>query len=84
MRPQKIVGQYSAIQESPQFPLDKWRNRTVSFPLPPQKGLQMLRNYSVEGIFLRIPGMIGSFGIANEEILIASPKAIAAKWNLSR
>ena len=54
MRPQKIVGQYSAIQESPQFPLDKWRNRTVSFPLPPQKGLQMLRNYSVEGIFLRM------------------------------
>jgi len=67
MHAQKTVGQYSAIEEGAQLPLNKVWNRAIPLPLHGQKRLQMLRDNSVEGICLGIPGLIDRFGIANEK-----------------
>jgi len=67
MYPQKSVGQYAAIKERAQFPLNKVWNRAIPLPLHSEKGLQMLRDNSVEGIFLGIPWLIGGCGIANKK-----------------
>ena len=70
MHTQKTIGRYAAFKECPQLPFDKARDRAFPFPLSGQKGLQILRDDSIKGIFLGIAGTIFRSCIANEETLL--------------
>jgi hypothetical protein len=58
------------------------RNRAIPFPLPGQKGLQLLGDNPIKGIIFRVPGMISCFSLTNKETIILCIQAIAGQGNL--
>ena len=77
VNPHKTSRQNPAIKKRAQLAFNKMRNRTFSFPLPGQKGLQMLGDNPIKGIIFGIPGTISGLRITNEETFISCIKAIA-------
>jgi hypothetical protein len=64
------------------IPLNESWNRAISFLLPRQKGLQMLKDDSVQRIILRIPGAVCGIGVANSETFIPKFKTTPTRSDL--
>jgi hypothetical protein len=80
MNPEKAVGQNAAVEESPQFPFNESRDRTILFPLPGQKCLQVLGYNSVEEIILRIAGTIFGGRVGNEATFLPCLKTDIVRY----